>query len=122
MNDFNLKNNRSDNKKSDVGMIDALIKKTNKGVMSASQKQFTKRERFYLGREFYNEYLTKTELVVLQHILLGKTAMSIADDMNISRRTVEYHTENLKLKMQCKTKGEIIAKAIKFIFLVEGQL
>jgi len=117
MKNFIYEKNKGDNN-SDFLKINSFIRKNNNKLIP-ELKSNSKRERYYLGGEFYNEYLTRMEFVVLQHILLGKTAVRIANEMNISRRTVEYHTENLKLKMQCRTKGEVIAKAVRFIFLVE---
>ena len=70
--------------------------------------------RFYLGEIFNNEYLTKRELNVFKYILYGYTSAQIASFLNISPKTVEGYTDILKRKLQCSSKSEIMATAIKF--------
>jgi DNA-binding CsgD family transcriptional regulator len=45
-------------------------------------------------------------------LLRGKTAKEIGRLLNISHRTVEAHVEHLKVKLGCKNKSELIAKAL----------
>lgn len=67
---------------------------------------------FYLGRYFGNTYLTKRELSVFKLVLLGDPIKIIAKKLNLSYRTVETYVNNIKLKLQCRTKGDIIYTAI----------
>lgn len=69
--------------------------------------------RICLGQEFGNTYLTNREVDTLREILLGGTCATIALRLNISKRTVEQYIDTLKLKLQCKTKGDIIATAVQ---------
>lgn len=55
--------------------------------------------------------LPKRQQQVLFHLLKGKSAKAIAKEMNASYRTIEYYTEILKMKFNCKTKHELIEKA-----------
>lgn len=68
---------------------------------------------FYLGNTFGNTYLTKREVEVFKLILEGYCAKKIAKILNISYRTVESHTEAIKLKLQSPTKGDIISTAVR---------
>lgn len=74
-------------------------------------------EKFYLGSQFDNEYLTKRETEVFNYILLGYSAKRIAQTLNISPRTAEAFIDNLKLKFKCNSKGEITNIAIKYGFI-----
>lgn len=69
--------------------------------------------RLELGHVFENAYLTKRETEVLRYVILGYTAKRVAIILNISYRTVETYIENIKFKLRCNSKGEIIEKAIK---------
>lgn len=65
-----------------------------------------------LGDFFGNSYLTKRELTVFKLVLLGKSSKVIAKILKLSYRTVEGYIDNIKLKLQCKTKGDIIYTAV----------
>jgi DNA-binding CsgD family transcriptional regulator len=41
-------------------------------------------------------------------LLKGKTINSIATILNLSPRTVEYYVKNMKAKIGCRTKFELI--------------
>jgi len=46
-------------------------------------------------------------------MIRGKTAQEMASQMGLSRRTVESYTEDLKNKMCCEKKSEIVEKAVE---------
>lgn len=60
-------------------------------------------------------YYTKHELDVLRHTLLGKSAFATGKALHISARTVEYHLQNLKIKLNVQTKADLIAKIMQTI-------
>ncbi len=74
---------------------------------------FDDKGKLHLGKDFSNEYLTKREVATLRYILFGYTAIRIAECLHISFKTVQGHIESIKLKLQCQTKGDIIATAVK---------
>lgn len=53
------------------------------------------------GFQFGNLFLTKRELHCINYLIFGKTAEEIAIILNISKRTVETHIQNIKRKMNC---------------------
>ena len=55
-------------------------------------------------------YLTKKEIECLGGFIRGKSAKEIARNQDISDRTVEQHLLNIKQKLGCWTKGEVIDK------------
>lgn len=54
--------------------------------------------------------LSKREWDVARNILEGKTAREIAIQLYISPRTVERHIENIKIKLHCVNKIEIVRR------------
>ncbi|MFN3235260.1 MAG: response regulator transcription factor [Gammaproteobacteria bacterium] len=56
--------------------------------------------------------VSKKETEILFYLLRGKTAREIAQKLNRSVRTVEQHAQNIKSKLGCRTKSELIEKAI----------
>lgn len=57
-----------------------------------------------------DKVLTKKEVVVLGHILKGLTNKEIAKMLNNSYGTISTHIDNLRRKLNCRSKGQIIAK------------
>lgn len=55
-----------------------------------------------------NAYLTTREEDVVECLLTGQTAKQTARQLDISPRTVERHLENIKEKLRCKTKFELV--------------
>lgn len=66
----------------------------------------------HLGEYFGTTYFTKRELTVFRLVLLGKSSKVIAKTLKLSYRTVEGYIENIKIKLQCRTKGDIIYTAV----------
>lgn len=52
--------------------------------------------------------LTDREIEIVNILMQGKTGVEIGKDLHISRRTVERHIENIKEKIHCRTKSEVI--------------
>lgn len=61
--------------------------------------------------DIYN--LSKKELACIKQLMLGKTAKQIGKALGISPRTVEFHITNIKSKLRCYRKSEIIEFLIK---------
>ena len=51
---------------------------------------------------------TKKEIDVLSYLFAGKSIKATAADLGGSPRTIEYHVQNIKLKLQCNSRDEII--------------
>ncbi len=63
--------------------------------------------------------LSPRQAECLYYMVKGMQAKKIAEVMQISSRTIEYHTTVLKQKLNCRTKSELIAKALTFDFIKE---
>ncbi len=60
-----------------------------------------------------NKYeLTSRECECVFLLIRGKTAKEIGALLSLSKRTIESYMENIKNKMDCKNKAEIVAKAV----------
>lgn len=55
-----------------------------------------------------NIQLTERQHQCAELLLQGKTAREIAELMGLSRRTIEYYLCNIKSKLECKNKVELI--------------
>jgi len=74
-------------------------------------KYFYQKGRLYLGDEFAQQYLTPQEIRVYKTVLMGYSAKEASAILNISRKTIEYHIEQLRKKTASHNKGELIRKA-----------
>lgn len=67
----------------------------------------------YMIIENIKEYgITDRQLECLFYLLRGKSAVDIAALLDLSNRTVETHIENLRQKLNCSKKSELIEKAL----------
>jgi len=73
----------------------------------------TNRKNYYK-----NIALSERETQCLYYLLTGKSAASTAKLLGLSPKTVEYYIENVKLKMACNTREELIKKSIEKGYLV----
>lgn len=60
------------------------------------------------------DFFTPREFEVFKYIFLGYYSKQIAKKLNISSKTVEYHIEKIKNKLQCSHKNYIIEAAMRF--------
>jgi DNA-binding CsgD family transcriptional regulator len=63
----------------------------------------------YIENEYLSAPLTDRELECALFLRTGISAKEIAKLLVISPRTVEKHTDNIKEKLKCKTKLQLIA-------------
>ena len=63
---------------------------------------------YKLGSNYGNIYFTKREAQCMVFVLKGKTINGVARALNLSPRTVEYYLKNMKIKLGCRTKSELI--------------
>ena len=79
--------------------------------MDAAAKQFlrmTPVHRFQFESDgIQGVHLTQRELQCVSHLLDYKTALEIAELMNVSRRTIESYLDNVKNKLNCSNLKEL---------------
>lgn len=69
--------------------------------------------RFYFYENATLQYFTPREVETLKLLMIGHQAKKIALMLKISKRTVDDHIDNIKLKLNCRTKAEIIIAVFK---------
>jgi DNA-binding CsgD family transcriptional regulator len=57
--------------------------------------------------------LTLKEKIYLRYVLSGYTANQIADVVKRSRRTVESHLRNIRMKLHCQNKNQLVRLALQ---------
>lgn len=62
-----------------------------------------------------NFVLSKRQAQCLQYLLEGKSAKQTANMLNLSTRTIEFYLDNMKKKMNCRTKLELAGKVMKIV-------
>lgn len=98
-----------------VGIVGSFIDITGKQLIQKVGHYDSVNKRYYLGDDVLdNAYFTAREIEVFKRLLLGYTAKEIGNILKISPKTAEAYIDNIKLKLQAKSKGEIIATAIQF--------
>lgn len=59
--------------------------------------------------------LTDREREVFERLGRGMTTKRIADELNLSARTVEVHRANIKRKLGCEDAAQVLREAVKFV-------
>ena len=88
--------------------------------IKAKKKGLSKRNsfvRYRLGAKYGDTYLTKREADCMVSLLKTKTISCAAALLGVSVRTAEYHVNQMKAKIGCRTKVELVelVRASEFI-------
>ncbi len=57
--------------------------------------------------------LSEQESILLYYYLRGRTSREIASSMNLSNRTIEAYTDVIRLKLNCKTRSQVVDLVIQ---------
>lgn len=76
-----------------------------------------KAANYYLDSKYEGLKLSPIESQCLFYLIRGKSTKMIAKVLNLSSRTVETYIEQIKSKMSCRTRSELIEIAIENGFL-----
>jgi DNA-binding CsgD family transcriptional regulator len=80
-----------------------LMSRRNGGCAGDATKQV-----YYLGEKYEGVYLTQREAECVAHMLQGCTIAESAKILNLSPRTVEFYVKNIKVKLNCRKKSELL--------------
>lgn len=75
-----------------------------------------------MGKCFKNISLSKREAEYLFHLIHGKTAKEIAQNLGVSPRTVESSINNIKLKIGATSKSELAQKLFNIVHVFNQKL
>ena len=78
-------------------------------VTDKPKKKYT---RIFLGPEFPGIYLTAREEECAIYLMQGSTLKEIAQALDLSPRTVEFYLKNIKNKLNCRTKFQMMRALI----------
>lgn len=67
-----------------------------------------KRARYYLKHNDTSLYFTHREVQTMHLLLEGMTVPQAAREMLLSSRTVEFYVKNVRLKLKCPSKIELV--------------
>ncbi len=70
-------------------------------------------KKYGLGEQYPGVYITSREYDCITQLLKGKTIKGIAKLYDLSPRTVEFYIKNVKVKMNCSIRDELIEKISK---------
>lgn len=73
-----------------------------------SEAHRAKKLRYYLGSEYPGVYFTKQEMHYLFYVMKGFSNKNIAVAMDLSVRTLTYYCENVRRRLQCKNRQELV--------------
>jgi DNA-binding CsgD family transcriptional regulator len=82
-----------------------------------AENQRRSMKKFFLGMQYKNVYFTNREAEVMVQLLQGKTLSAAAAVLNLSPRTIEFYVKNMKTKLACRTKSELIGKVFTSDFV-----
>jgi len=74
-------------------------------------------KRFYLGKPYESIYFTAREASCMWHFLNNKTIIEAAAALQLSPRTVEFYANNMKTKLSCYSKAELVKRVLKSEFI-----
>jgi len=89
------------------------------GVARKKNGEFESQKIYKLGEEYGDLYLTQREMDCIVLIVQGKTIVAIAAELALSPRTVEFYLHNIKSKLRCRTKAQLIEKIMQNNLLAE---
>jgi DNA-binding CsgD family transcriptional regulator len=72
---------------------------------------------YRLGARYKNIYFTRREAECMVWLLKGKTIRRVAMELGLSPRTVEFYLKNMKAKLNCQTKFELVELILESEFL-----
>lgn len=91
-------------------LADSLSTVTNLGLLNTIENVSS-----HIGTEIDENYLSKRQLNCAKLLLTGMTTREIAVFLNLSPRTIESYIENIKIKLHCQNKTELIIKLSEYL-------
>lgn len=94
-----------------IGIIGASFLLSEDDIFNSVRKVFLHSKNI-IKKEIANHYLlSKRQLECFFFLIRGKSDKEIAKILQLSPRTVESYIDEIKSKMSCSTRAEIIEKA-----------
>ncbi|MFT3742567.1 MAG: LuxR C-terminal-related transcriptional regulator [Gammaproteobacteria bacterium] len=84
---------------------------------STATTPITPPKRYYLGSKYPGVYLSGQEARCMYYFIHGFTQVETGQAMEISHRTISSYTHNMKLKMSCRNKQELVQLVLQTDFV-----
>jgi len=79
-----------------------------KNSQSGTLKKKRRSKKYYLGERYPGIYFTLREAECMKYIISGNTIVDTSKMLDLSHRTVEFYVNNMKAKIKCRTKSELV--------------
>lgn len=94
------------------------VREESSGGRMGRPRSCSMRARVYnLGEQHAFIYLTSREAECVVCLLRGKTFNEAARMLKLSPRTIEFYVKNMKIKLNCKSRSELIEKILNSEFV-----
>lgn len=91
---------------------------TSKRTVPPTSRNLPKKFKHYrLGSGHGDTYFTRREADIMLLLLRGETYQAIAKQFELSKRTVEFYVTNMKMKLKCRYKRELVRCVSKSEFV-----
>ncbi len=80
-------------------------------ALSHSKKP-SRRRNYFLNHPFEDVHLTPREAETMFWVVQDYTLAATAEKMGLSSRTIEFYVKNMKAKLRCANKKEMIEKIL----------
>jgi len=80
--------------------------------ISHSRTKVSEFRKYYLGCSYPSVYFTQREYECIVALVRGETVKEIAANLRLSPRTVEYYIKNMKNKLGCSTRAQLIKEVM----------
>jgi DNA-binding NarL/FixJ family response regulator len=81
------------------------------GDLAALGEQVDRRLGRVAAAQLANGGLTRREVEVVRLVAVGRTNREIARELVVSPRTVDTHVENIRMKLDCRSKADAARRA-----------
>lgn len=71
------------------------------------------RQKFYLGPCQPGIYFTLREMQTIEQIIAGKNVPQTADALGTSTRTIEFYIRNMRGKLNCPHRADLVSKILR---------
>lgn len=95
-----------------IGVVGSAIDITPCNILQHSSHFDGTEKKSILKNPLSELTFSKKQKAILQYMIMGYSAAEIGHLLNRSKRTIEGHIEQLKNKLQCTSKAEIIRWAV----------
>ena len=79
---------------------------------------------YTLGEKYQNIYLTQREAECVIYLLKGCTIKKVAEKLGLSACTIEFYINNIKAKLKCRTRIELLShiKNSQFMDIIDFKI